>query len=237
LDNRQHPRFPIRLAVRYPSARSLLGDYTKSISKGGVAIDSERNLEVGTEFIFEMSAPELPQPLEVKGRVVWIRAIAQTGKYTMGIQYQFPDDERRERLETVIETILAEHQWERQRKHPRMPVSIEVVQGKRLWLIRDLSLGGAHVQSLTKESVDFGVGQRVRFEIRVSEFDAAIDSEVVWTGQPYEVHGETIMGRFGVKFVGVGPEVEAIIDQVMRAQVVPSRVAMSVKPAPKRGLD
>src|SRR5262249_3806664 len=107
MQRREHPRFPIRLAVRYPSARSLLGDYTRSVSKGGVAIDSERNLDIGTEFVFEMSAPDLPDPVEVHGKVVWART-AGGGKYTLGIQYTFEDVERRERLEKVIETILGE---------------------------------------------------------------------------------------------------------------------------------
>src|SRR5215471_12803373 len=96
---REHPRFPIRLTVRYPSARSLLGDYTRSISKGGVAIDSERNLDIGTEFVFEMSSPELPEPVEVHGKVIWTRPSGTAGKYTLGIQYAFEDVERRERVE------------------------------------------------------------------------------------------------------------------------------------------
>src|SRR5437667_10116290 len=99
MTRREHPRFPIRLAVRYPSARSLLGDYTRSISKGGVAIESERNLDIGTEFVFEMSSPELPDAVEVRGKVVWTRPASNAGKFTLGIQYAYEDTERRERLE------------------------------------------------------------------------------------------------------------------------------------------
>src|SRR5262249_18626440 len=153
------PRFPIRLAVRYPSARSLLGDYTRSVSKGGAAIESERNLEIGTEFIFEMSSPELPDPVEVKGKVVWTRPTGQPGRYTLGIQYAFEDDQRRQRLEVVIESILAEHKYERQRKHPRVPVAIEVHGQARIWQMRDLSIGGAMLQAASHDPVAIEAGQ------------------------------------------------------------------------------
>src|SRR5262249_55199243 len=110
MGRREHPRFPIRLSVRYPSARSLLGDYTRSISKGGVAIESERDLPIGTEFVFALSAPEIADSVEIQGRVMWTRPSAHAGQHTLGIQYTFDDEDRREKLEQVIETILGEHQ-------------------------------------------------------------------------------------------------------------------------------
>jgi uncharacterized protein (TIGR02266 family) len=237
MQRREHPRFPIRLAVRYPSARSLLGDYTRSVSKGGVAIDSERNLEIGTEFVFEMSAPDLPDPVEVHGKVVWTRA-AGSGKYTLGIQYTFEDVERRERLEKVIETILGEQLYERQRRYPRVPVAIEVHGQRRIWQMRDLSRGGAMIQASTISPIGIIAGQRMQLSLRVQQFDAVLEAETAWVAQPYEVGPkQSVAGRFGVRFIEIEPEISEILEQIMRAQLQPERVNMIVRPIPKRGLD
>ena len=238
MQRREHPRFPIRLAVRYPSARSLLGDYTRSISKGGVAIDSERNLEIGTEFVFEMSAPELPEPIEVHGKVVWTRPTGTPGKYTLGIQYAYEDTERRERLEKVIETILGEQIYERQRRHPRVPVTIEVHGARRIWQMRDLSLGGAMIQASTIATIGIIAGQHLTLAMRVQQFDAVIEAETVWVAQPYEVGPkQNIAGRFGIRFIDLDPSIAEILEQIMRAHVQPERVNLTIRPIPKRGLD
>jgi uncharacterized protein (TIGR02266 family) len=238
MQRREHPRFPIRLSVRYPSARSLLGDYTRSISKGGVAIESERNLEIGTEFVFEMTSPELPDPVEVHGKVMWTHAASTPGKWTLGIQYAYEDIERRERLEKVIESILGEHLYERQRRYPRAPVSIEVHGQKRIWMMRDLSLGGALLQASTISPIGIIAGQRLTLAWRIQQFDAVLQAETVWVAQPYEVAPkQSVVGRFGIRFLEVEPEIAEILEQVMRAQVQPERVTLTVRPIPKRGLD
>jgi uncharacterized protein (TIGR02266 family) len=234
---REHPRYPIRLAVRYPSARSLLGDYTRSVSKGGASIESERNLSIGTEFVFEMSSPELPEPVEIKGKVVWTRPSANDGRFTLGIQYAFEDEQRRERLEQVIETILAEHQYERQRKHPRVPVSIEVRGQNRVWQMRDLSVGGAMLQAASTAAISIAAGQRLQLDVRVQQFDAVLHAEAVWVAQPYTVNRQTVAGRIGLRFVDLEPELAEIIEQIMRTHLQPERAGLTVKPLPKRGLD
>jgi type IV pilus assembly protein PilZ len=236
-DNRHHPRYPIRLAVRYPSTRSLLGDYTRSVSKGGVAIESDRDLAEGTEFVFEMSSPELPDPVEVRGKVIWTRPAAQVGRFTLGIQYQFDDDERRQRLERVIESILSEHEFERQRKHPRVPVSIEVHGPGQIWQMRDLSVGGAMLQAVSTNPIEVQVGQKLVLEIRVSDLDTALSAEVVWVAQPYALHTELVPGRFGMRFTQLGAEFSPLVEQLMRMQVRPERVGLILRPMPKRGLD
>jgi len=235
---REHPRFPIRLSVRYPSARSLLGDYTRSVSKGGVAIESERRPDIGTQFVFEMTSPEVAQMVEIRGRVVWTRASAQPGKYVLGIQYTFADSERRAQLEHVIETILSEHRYERQRRHPRMPVTIEVQGLGRIWSMRDLSQGGASLQSSTNDPIGIVAGQRLRLDVRVDAFDAVLEAETIWVAQPFPVHGEQMAaGRLGFRFVGLTAELRALVDRIMRAQVLPTRVGLVARRLPKRGLE
>ena len=238
MQRREHPRFPVRLAVRYPSARSLLGDYTRSISKGGVAIESDRNLEIGTEFVFEMSSPELPDPVEVRGKVVWTHASSTAGKWTLGIQYAYEDVERRERLEKVIQSILGEHQYERQRKHPRAPVSIEVHGQKRVFHMRDLSLGGAMLQASSISPIGLIAGQRLTLAMRVQQFDAVLEAEAVWVAQPYEVAPkQSVAGKFGIRFLEVAPAIAEMLEQIMRAQLQPERVNLTILPIAKRGHD
>jgi uncharacterized protein (TIGR02266 family) len=226
MSRREHPRFPIRLSVRYPSARSLLGDYTRSVGKGGVAIQSERALPVGTGFVFELSAPDLPTPIEVSGKVVWTRTSAQAGKHTLGIEYVFEHDAQRQRLSVVLETILADHRYERQRRHPRIPVSVEVHEGRRIWIMRDLSQGGAMLQAAGTEAISHFAGQRLRLELRMPQVDAVLEAEAVWVAQPYPISDELVVGRMGLRFLHLSDELARILDQIMRAQISPERVTL-----------
>ena len=47
---------PVRLRVTYKSAESLLSEFTRSVGKGAVTIESRKPLNIGTRFVFELLA-------------------------------------------------------------------------------------------------------------------------------------------------------------------------------------
>ena len=51
-----HSVQPVRLRISYRSPESLLQAFTKSVGKGGVSLPSQRPLERGTKFLFELTA-------------------------------------------------------------------------------------------------------------------------------------------------------------------------------------
>ena len=68
-DDRRHGlRAPIELKVEYKRLNTFFADYTRNISRGGTFIGTDKPLKVGTEFVFALGIPNIPEPLRLRGR-------------------------------------------------------------------------------------------------------------------------------------------------------------------------
>jgi type IV pilus assembly protein PilZ len=109
-DRRRHERTPIELKVEYKRVNTFFADYTKNISRGGTFIGTERPLPVGTEFIFALGIPHLPEPLRLTGKVIWIIRTEDASKANpagMGIEFQYSSDEERREKESAVEKLMS----------------------------------------------------------------------------------------------------------------------------------
>ena len=71
-DRRHQHRAPIELRVEYQRLNRFFYDYTKNISMGGTFIKTDKPLDIGTEFLFKLMIPTLPEPLVLRGDVRWV---------------------------------------------------------------------------------------------------------------------------------------------------------------------
>jgi type IV pilus assembly protein PilZ len=110
-DRRRQHRAPIELKVEYKRLNTFFADYTKNISRGGSFIATDKPLPVGTEFVFALSVPNLPEPLRLRGKVIWVTQPALATKADpagMGIEFQYDEHERREKESAVERLMTAE---------------------------------------------------------------------------------------------------------------------------------
>lgn len=110
-ERRTEPRAPIELRVEYKRLNSFFADYTKNIGRGGTFIATERPLEVGTDFVFKLGVPGLPEPLVLHGKVQWIllpEDATEGREPGMGIGFVFDSELERERVETTVEKLMIE---------------------------------------------------------------------------------------------------------------------------------
>jgi len=70
VDRRKSDRIPLRLRVKFPNLQTLMEDYAKDISHGGIFIQSENPRQLGDRFIVTMVHPDTKQELELEGEVV-----------------------------------------------------------------------------------------------------------------------------------------------------------------------
>lgn len=110
-DRREEERAPITLKVDYKRLNTFFADYTRNISKGGTFIRTQRPLEVGTEFVFELSLPsnEGPARLALSGIVKWVvpeETATEDNPAGMGIGFVFetPDDKRK--VEELVAALM-----------------------------------------------------------------------------------------------------------------------------------
>jgi type IV pilus assembly protein PilZ len=111
VDRRDGGRIPIALRVEYKRVNSFFADYTRNISKGGTFIATARPLPIGTEFIFELTVPDLVTPLRLKGIVAWRVESADATEAQpagMGIQFRYNDLEERMAVHRVVEGLAVD---------------------------------------------------------------------------------------------------------------------------------
>ncbi len=108
-ERRRALRAPIELKVEYKRLNTFFADYTKNISRGGTFIGTEKPLPVGTEFIFALGVPTWPEPLRLRGKVIWVTMPEEATKANpagMGIEFQYDEGERRQK-ESAVERLMS----------------------------------------------------------------------------------------------------------------------------------
>ncbi len=111
-DRRHEVRAPIELKVEYKRLNSFFADYTKNISRGGTFIHTDRPLDIGTDFLFKLGIPTLPEPLVLTGKVQWIITLEQATpdqEPGMGIGFVFGSEAERQRVEGAVERLMIEN--------------------------------------------------------------------------------------------------------------------------------
>lgn len=99
-EKRQDERFPFVLKVQYPD-RASVADATENLSRSGLFIQTEQPWQVGDIVPLALSFPGLLDPIEIVGRVTWIRPGLGSGVGGVGVAVQTDADRRR------LETLLA----------------------------------------------------------------------------------------------------------------------------------
>jgi len=110
-ERRRNLRAPIELKVEYKRLNTFFADYTKNISRGGTFIGTDKPLPVGTEFVFALGVPNMPEPLRLRGKVIWTTPLEDATKGNpagMGIEFQYDTGEREEKEAAVERLMTAE---------------------------------------------------------------------------------------------------------------------------------
>jgi type IV pilus assembly protein PilZ len=114
-DRRSNERRPIELKVEYKRLNTFFADYTKNISRGGTFIKTSRPLPVGTEFLFKLFVPTLPEPLTIHGEVQRIivpgASTADPGAAEdpgMAIRFVYREGDPQAEIARIVEAIMTD---------------------------------------------------------------------------------------------------------------------------------
>ncbi len=105
-------RNPIELKVEYQQLNSFFSDYTLNISKGGTFIKTDKPLPLGTEFIFQLTIPELEAPIRLHGAVKWIVTQSDASEDSieagMGITFIYGHGHDAETTDQIVKKLMTE---------------------------------------------------------------------------------------------------------------------------------
>jgi type IV pilus assembly protein PilZ len=83
---RKFDRLPVSLKVAYKSRGELAADLVTDLSPGGLFIRTSKPLEIGTEVELQILIEEGEEPMQIRGKVVWLR-VTPDKRDGMGIQF------------------------------------------------------------------------------------------------------------------------------------------------------
>lgn len=221
---------PIRLRAEYRTANEAVQELTRAVSKSEISIETTKPLPVGTRFAFEIVSPELDKPLEMSGIVTFVveHGLDADGAsaHGMTVKYLFDSEEKRQRVEAAVASILRTAEADVRRVWPRVPTAFKVSDAsdpyRTTYTIRNLSQGG---MLLVSDSPDLAgdtvlVGTGVRLVIVSAGRTHEILGTVVWTtGRSKASAG----GALGVRF---DPGGEAIVTGLMRMTLIPQSLSI-----------
>lgn len=217
------PNEPVRLRVTYKSPESLLGEFTRSVGKGAVALESRHSLPPGTRFVFELRAHGVTEPVEVYGEVIECAPAEHRGKHRLVIRYDPGTD--RKGLDAVLRRVFDAHQFEKVRKHPRIPIHLHATEDTPYspsYLVRDISRGGVGVEVEAASAPRVvKVGAPFLLEVSISLGVLMLHGEVVWTAQPPPERVKWINPSFGVAFGKLRPDTIERLERILVLRGLP----------------
>jgi len=106
-EERHSTRF--RLDYRHATGGNFLFEYTQNISTGGIFIETNEPLPVGSEVEMRFQPPGGDDVLELTGKVMWINPYRPDSEDNlnpgMGIQFENLSDEDKADLAALVKTI------------------------------------------------------------------------------------------------------------------------------------
>lgn len=215
-------RPPVHLRVQYKTPQSLLAEFTRSVGHGHVQLASKKAVPIGTRFVFEMTAEGHQEMVEVHGEVTKL-AKSKRGTHLLTVRYEVPDN--RKSLDGLLQTIFAAQQFEKLRKHPRIPLTIEAVEqktGAPPYMVRDLSLGGLGIEIDAPALPPWVTpGEPFLLELELTIGMLHLYGEVAWAMSPNKQARASLDPCFGVRFGKLRPETVERLKHIITLQSLP----------------
>ena len=108
IDRRNQERLPLRLRVEYESMEDFLTDFSANLSVGGMFIETDRPLSMGTRFRLRFYLPDFDEPVDTEAEVRWVLDSSTEGPLPCGMGIRFTGMNPKD--EVQIRTLLSS--WE-----------------------------------------------------------------------------------------------------------------------------
>jgi type IV pilus assembly protein PilZ len=107
---RMAPRLEYELPVAYRTVSGFVTDWAVNISRGGLFINTQKPLPVGTGVRLIISLPGTDFPFDLTGRVTRVNESHGTSNQVPGMAIEFVDvdDEKRSRIEAFVNRLRQE---------------------------------------------------------------------------------------------------------------------------------
>ncbi len=106
---RTTPRVPIEIRVEYKRVNAFISDFTRDVSGGGLFLQTDYPLALGTECLFTLEIPGVDDEITLPGVVRRVEEAEGDEPAGMGVELVFDDDAERKAFTDVIDSLMVEH--------------------------------------------------------------------------------------------------------------------------------
>ena len=112
-EKRRSHRTPVSIRIDYSTTDKFLWDFASNINEGGVFVETNKPLGIGTTVHLKFFLPNLENPIETSGEVVWVGsseiseddADSAEPKMGMGIQFNELEGESKDAINQLIHEL------------------------------------------------------------------------------------------------------------------------------------
>jgi PilZ domain len=188
-----------RVKLAFETVEALLAESQASAARGSARLPSPGELAVGAQLVVELGAPALLAPLEVLAEVEG-PAEGSGGLRRFPARY-LGQVVGAQAFDASMRRAFEDHQWERTRRYPRMPINFVAddpkVPGRRHF-VRDICAGGIGVICPGISASPARRGDRMLLEAGIEPFIALeLEATVVWASDGTAALSEA---RYGACF-------------------------------------
>ena len=101
-ERRHDQRVSVKIEIQFREAGSFIRSYMLNVSNGGLFLKSENPLKLKTPVLLKVMLPGETEPMDIKGRVVWVNLRGRKNSFPRGMGIRFvsllPDHARKIKL-------------------------------------------------------------------------------------------------------------------------------------------
>ena len=109
-ERRRFDRADCTIRVDYGSVDELFSEFTRDINEGGLFIETDSPLELGSRVGLQFTLPESAETFHATGTVMWVRPRVDesTGEpIGMGVEFDELDAEERSKINELVRSLRA----------------------------------------------------------------------------------------------------------------------------------
>ena len=234
-ERRDGPRIDLRLRVRW-SAQTSSGPVSgeaeaTDVSPKGLRLESEHNLDNGTDLDLRVDVGGDADELVARGKVMWCRTHkSPTGRDVFDVGVAFESDwlaRDRGPLGQALARIFVMNSYEPARTFERTRVEVSAsgtgpLEAGALTMV-DLSSGGMQLCAAGQLADVVSAGVAVEVTMQAGAGSRTLAARVAWVAS--SPNGD----RFGVEFIGLDKDDTAFLDAVRAGQTEPAAVGIVLK--------
>lgn len=103
-ERRRSARMPLIIRVDYSTVDEVFADFTENINEGGMFIQTTKKHATGTPVRMEFTLPGASEPVQVTGKIVWVREAAPgaDGPPGVGVQFDALPNQTKDQINRIV---------------------------------------------------------------------------------------------------------------------------------------